>query len=458
MKKTLLLLSAIFVLHVQLLAQFSIGHTTKTFNDATRTGGFGSGGGSGRQIQTEIYYPATSAGDNTPLQSGTFPLIVFGHGFVMSWDAYQNIIDHYVPLGYVLAFPRTEGGFSPSHNEFGLDLITVAQRMELEATTISSNLYQFYNGKKAVMGHSMGGGASFLAASQANANFNIAVGLAPAETNPSAVTAAASISIPSLIFSGTADAVTPPQDHHIAIYNSLNAACKHLVNITGGAHCYFANSNFNCDLGEGSSGGNITITRAVQQSTTYTTLDPYLDFHLKGICPSWTVFTNTLQVGTGITSQTNCSYQLPVAPNLSLTGSILSIPATSLTISWDLNGGSLNGETNSSLNSATYGYGSYTVTVTDNYGCDASSTLAVNPLALTELTQQISVYPNPVNEQLHIIGLQVGDLVELLDVQGKVLCAKHVNSANTEINVSNLQNAIYYLRINGVVAHKICKD
>ena len=43
-------------------AQFSVGHTTITFNDPTRTGGFGSGGGTGRQIQTEIYYPAASAG------------------------------------------------------------------------------------------------------------------------------------------------------------------------------------------------------------------------------------------------------------------------------------------------------------------------------------------------------------------------------------------------------------
>jgi hypothetical protein len=43
-------------------AQFSVGHRTMTFNDPSRTGGFGSGGGAGRQIQTEIYYPAATAG------------------------------------------------------------------------------------------------------------------------------------------------------------------------------------------------------------------------------------------------------------------------------------------------------------------------------------------------------------------------------------------------------------
>jgi len=54
-------------------AQTSIGHTTFTFNDPTRTGGVGSGGGPGRQIQTEVYYPATSAGTSTPVASGEFP-------------------------------------------------------------------------------------------------------------------------------------------------------------------------------------------------------------------------------------------------------------------------------------------------------------------------------------------------------------------------------------------------
>ncbi|MDG0973711.1 MAG: hypothetical protein P8O07_06080, partial [Crocinitomicaceae bacterium] len=50
-----------FVMHAQ-----QVGTTTITFNDPARTGGFGSGGGAGRQIQTEIYYPATTAGTDVP--------------------------------------------------------------------------------------------------------------------------------------------------------------------------------------------------------------------------------------------------------------------------------------------------------------------------------------------------------------------------------------------------------
>ncbi|MCX6196443.1 MAG: hypothetical protein NTY55_07285 [Flavobacteriia bacterium] len=75
-------------------SQYQIGHTTFTFNDPLRTGGFGSGGGVGRQIQTEIYYPANTSGDNVSLASGRFPVITFGHGFAMAWSAYATIWQH----------------------------------------------------------------------------------------------------------------------------------------------------------------------------------------------------------------------------------------------------------------------------------------------------------------------------------------------------------------------------
>jgi len=107
MKKILLLL---VLAPYWAFSQYQIGHTTLTFNDPTRNGGFGSGGGPGRQIQTEVYYPTFIAGENTPVATfPEFPVIVFGHGFAMGWDAYQNIWEHLVPQGYIMAFVRTEG-------------------------------------------------------------------------------------------------------------------------------------------------------------------------------------------------------------------------------------------------------------------------------------------------------------------------------------------------------------
>lgn len=309
---TLRLLTTVFALCGSLFSygQFNIGHTTITFNDPSRTGGYGSGGGAGRQIQTEIYYPAATTGDNTAISSGNFPIIVFGHGFAMAWDAYQNIWEHYVSLGYVMAFPRTEGSLIPSpvHADFGLDLKLVEQRMQAENSLSTSIFYQHLSANSAIMGHSMGGGATILAA-QNNSSIKTIVGLAPAETDPSAIAAAANVTVPAVIYSGSSDGVTPPADHHIPIYNGLSSDCKSFVSIIGGAHCYFANSNFNCDFGEATSSSGISISRAEQQTRTFASLDSWFDYILKGNNASLGAFLNALdQVPSSqIIPQTTCS-------------------------------------------------------------------------------------------------------------------------------------------------------
>ena len=311
MKHLFLVTIFLFLGSNSLFAQYAIGHTTITFNDASRTGGFGSGGGAGRQIQSEIYYPAVTAGTNTAVVNGSFPVIVFGHGFVMSWDAYQNIWEELVPEGYILVFPRTEGGFSPVHNEFALDLALCVNKMQALNSNSSSLFFNHVSTKSALMGHSMGGGASILAAAN-NSTIETVIGLAPAETTPSAITAAVQVTVPALIFSGSADGVTPPIDHHIPIYNSLSSLCKYFISITGGAHCYFANSNFNCDFGEGVSSTGISISRAQQHAILFEYILPWLDYKLKNNCTSAATFTSTLNADTDITFQEDCSIPAPV--------------------------------------------------------------------------------------------------------------------------------------------------
>ena len=281
------------------LAQpFQIGHTTITFTDPTR---------SNRVIPTEIYYPADVAGDNVSMTAvaGTFPVLSFGHGFVMTWDAYQNFWNALVPNGYIMAFPKTEGSLSPSHLDFGKDLAFVIDQMTVLNNDASSVFYNRVSTMNAVMGHSMGGGASFLAA-QLNSSIKTIVNFAPAETNPSAVNAAASVSIPALIFSGVNDCVTPPNVHQIPLYNGLSSTCKTLISIIGGSHCQMANSNFFCTVGESSCSPQPTISRAVQQATVNTYLLPWLNYQLKGNCPQGNLFDPQIVADNAITFQKNC--------------------------------------------------------------------------------------------------------------------------------------------------------
>lgn len=300
---------ALALLGLTMCLQAQIGHTTITFADPSRTGGFGSGGGTGRQIQTEIYYPAATTGDDVPITGNNHPVIVFGHGFVMVWSAYQNIWEALVPQGYIVAFPRTEGGLPPSHGDFGLDLAYVAEQIQTRGTADPAFFfYQKTAPTTALMGHSMGGGAALLGA-QNNPNITALCVLAAAETNPSAVAAAGAINVPSLIFSGGNDCVTPPADHQILMYNALVSKCKTHITITGGSHCQFADDNFNCNFGEITCSPSPTISRAQQHTSLETYLIPFMNKYLKGTCAPNSNFDALLPLGADITYNQTCTFQ-----------------------------------------------------------------------------------------------------------------------------------------------------
>ncbi len=276
------------------LSAQQIGHTTVTYADPSR---------GNRQIQTEVYYPATVAGNNTPVFPGVFPLILCGHGFVMTWNAYENIWTALVPEGYIVAFPTTESGFSPVHLDLGLDLkylVSAIQNNGAGTSVPASSV----GTTSAVMGHSMGGGASFLAAA-GNNSISTLVTFAAANTNPSSVTAALQVSVPTLLFSGTNDCVTPPAQHQDLMYDSTGAGYKTQIYISGGGHCYFADYNFNCALGEATCSPSPSITRAEQQQITSSFLKLWLAFYLKGDSTKAQEFQDSLVAGTGITYRQN---------------------------------------------------------------------------------------------------------------------------------------------------------
>ncbi len=298
MKKLLPLIFVLFCFSA--FAQFPIGNRTITYNDPAR---------SNRAIECEIYYPSVSSGSNVDAAAGEFPVIIFGHGFTMQPTAYPNWKDEFVPEGYIMVFPATETGFSPNHEAFGLDLRFLASEMQNAGTDNSSPFYQRVLDRTAIMGYSMGGGATFLAAS-GFAGVDCIVGLAPAETNPSAVTAATSITAPVLVLSGTSDGVTPPADHHIPIYNGVGSACKYFVNIQDGSHCYFASSPGLCSLGEFTPG---SLSAADQQAVSYAVCHPWFDYFLKDDCDAWDEYETALSTETNLgTIDSDCPNSAPI--------------------------------------------------------------------------------------------------------------------------------------------------
>ncbi len=274
---------------------YNIGNSQVTYTDPERNN---------RPIPVELFYPATTAGFNVPLAEGEFPIIAFGHGFIMAYSAYQYLWEALVPEGYIMAFPTTEGSAipAPDHLDFGLDLRFVIEKMRMEGVDPGSAFFGHIADSAAIMGHSMGGGASFLAAVD-QIDISAMITFAAAETNPSAISAAAGISVPTLVFSGSDDCVAPPDQHQLPMYNNLGSSCRTFISITGGGHCYFADYNFNCSLGELFCNPAASITRQEQHDIVLDHLIPYLDFMLKGNIDSWVAFNQLLNNPSGITVQ-----------------------------------------------------------------------------------------------------------------------------------------------------------
>lgn len=281
-----------FGLHAQ---PFAIGNQSITFYDAARD----------RDIPTNLYYPAATAGSGVAVADGVFPVLVFGHGFVMTPNAYGNIWEYFVPKGYIVALPTSEGGFAPSHGNFGQDLAFLADALQNANLEAGSPFEGRVAPATALMGHSMGGGASFLGAG-GNANIQALVNLAPAETNPSAVAAAGSVLVPTLVFAASEDCVTPIPDHQGPMYAAATTNCKAFVNILGGGHCYFANDNFNCSFGEFTCGPDLTINRAEQHDVVSDFAGLWLDHHLKGVPGAFEAFRDSLTSSSRVEAQLDC--------------------------------------------------------------------------------------------------------------------------------------------------------
>lgn len=447
MKKLIFILSMMLLPQI-LFSQYNIGHTTITFQDPSR---------GNRSIQTEIYYPGQTTGTDVDLVQGSFPVIIFGHGFVMSWDAYQNLWEEFVPRGYIMLFPRTEGSiFGTDHQKFGWDLQFLVTEMQNEGADASSMFYNAVAPQTALMGHSMGGGAAFLAAdslcSNGNTTLKTLIGLAPAESTSngvSSISSAANVTVPSLILSGTQDGVTPPTEHHIPMYNALNSSCKTIINIIGGAHCYFANSNFNCDFGESTSSSGISITREEQHQVTFDFVNLWLDYILKDNCNSYFLFNDSLSSSSRITFSEACaSAPSPINTGVSINGNTITAEQTGANYQWlDCDNGNQAISGANSISFTPTNSGNYSVEITlgncsDTSICSNMNTVGINNKDLNS----IELFPNPTNGDIMLDVKWPGKLI-LFNALGQMVYKQALNSGKNAITI-NESKGLYYWQYN----------
>lgn len=186
-----------------------------------------------RQIATQIYYPVPETPSPTQDREA-FPLLVFGHGWLLPVSTYATLRNELVSQGWIMAFPTTEGSLFPDHQDFALDLDFVAQSVLAESFLGGSELQGMVMQFSVLMGHSMGGGAAVLAAADTGADALIT--LAAADTDPSAIDAAAEVTVPSLTLAGGGDSITPPAQHQQPIFANLASEYKSYVSFNGLGH------------------------------------------------------------------------------------------------------------------------------------------------------------------------------------------------------------------------------
>jgi pimeloyl-ACP methyl ester carboxylesterase len=273
-KKAILIFSVLLSTFVTIAQPFLIGKTTVHFTDSGR---------GNRKITADIFYPADSAGHEVPFagpEGSRFPVLCFGHGFLLPVSAYRNIWEAVVPEGYIIAFPKSERGMHPSHTDLAKDLAFVIRRLSLLGQEKNSLFYDRVDSVNCCMGHSMGGGSAVLAASM-EPSIRSLVLFAPYETTPSAAEAAGSLEIPSLIISGSNDCITPPLKSQDPLFQSLRSRDKIHISITGGSHCQMLNSSFLCKLGEKTCKPHPAITASEQHAIIDRYLMVWLNSRLK---------------------------------------------------------------------------------------------------------------------------------------------------------------------------------
>ena len=237
----------------------------------------------GRTYQATLFYPATApGGSEAPLDptAAPYPAVAFGHGFLQSVSSYASTLSHLASWGFILIAPASESGLFPNHSQFADDLRDCLTWLTWENDNPDSFLFGGVNTASfGVSGHSMGGGASLLAASR-DARILTVANLAAAETNPSAIAAMSLISRPVQLIAGSQDGITPPANHQIPMYTAANPP-RQLPMIQGGWHCGFQDSSFafGCDSG--------SLPRAEQLAVTRRLLTTWFLLYLQGDEARW---------------------------------------------------------------------------------------------------------------------------------------------------------------------------
>jgi hypothetical protein len=110
------------------------------------------------------------------------------------------------------------------------------------------------------------------------------------------------------------------------------------------------------------------------------------------------------------------------------------------------------GVSGSQFDPAVAGVGSHliTATYTDANGCDGTTQLTLiveSCLSVEQLVNNgISLQPNPNNGEFQISGLDTGALIQVLDLNGKIVYSKTIDGTDHTVKLMKAEAGFYYLK------------
>jgi hypothetical protein len=141
----------------------------------------------------------------------------------------------------------------------------------------------------------------------------------------------------------------------------------------------------------------------------------------------------------------------PVNIGVTQTGFSLTANATSATYQWIVCPGNTDvaGATNATFNATADG--DYAVIVTDGNGCeDTSACYTILGLSTGEMnTGAIHFYPNPATDFiiLDLPDFTASQVIQVMDANGRIVLTQTVNSNKEILNLSQLENGMYFISI-----------
>ncbi len=220
-----------------------------------------------RRFRSILYKPVRD--DTIP---GDRPAVVFGHGFLAGIDRYDSICRHLSSHGFYVLVPGypDPGLFRPPArlaNDMLAALVFLDSLNELPGVGLNPR-------NAALVGHSMGGGAAFLAARRdCGRHVRAVAGLSPYLV--SRATHVESLDIPVLVLAGENDRTARAENVRNQFYDPCSAPCFYLCIRNAGHNGYLDHTNAIEDRFE-------PFNRQSQLRAVRTYLTAFLRYYLEG--------------------------------------------------------------------------------------------------------------------------------------------------------------------------------